>query len=132
MAEKKPKAAWKPKTPKAKPELPEGLVRALATRKASADSEGLLSHLIDRWGGTERLAHDIYGEFQKAPKGGMTRQRIIEMIQRLILSNQDRGLGSVVKPSDLSDEELDALALSYTKRVTNVGQPDTATGPEQA
>lgn len=116
----KAKNTWPKKQAKPKPEkkLPEGLTRALATRKASADSEALLSHLIEIWGGTERLARDIYAEFQKASPGGMTRQRVIEMIQRLILSNQDRGLGNVIKPADLSDEELDSIALSYAERVT--------------
>lgn len=131
MAKAKPANNWPKKTPKtkAKKELPEGLTRALANRKASADSEALLSHLIEIWGGTERLAKDIYAEFQKAAPGGMTRQRIIEMLQRLILSNQDRGLGTVVKPSDLSDEELDEIAMHYTERVTN-GKPDPAPAAE--
>jgi hypothetical protein len=125
----KKKGEWPKKPSQAKKELPPGLTRALATRKKSADSEALLTHLIEIWGGTERLAKDIYTEFQKASAGGMTRQRILEMLQRLILTTTDRGLASAVRPSDMSDEELEEMAMSYAERVTN-GKPTPATAAE--
>lgn len=120
---KKPKkeAAEKPRR-----EIPAGLQRALATRKASADSEALLTDLIDVWGGTRQLALDLHVEFQSAQKGGMTRQRILEMLQRLIINNTDKQIGSSLAPSDMTDDELDAVAIAYAKRVTGDG---TSTAP---
>ena len=70
-----------PKGPDPNRQLPKGLARAIADRKANADNEALLSDLIEVWGGTRQLALDVHNEFQKAPAGGMTRQRIAEMIK---------------------------------------------------
>lgn len=99
--------------------LPQGLARVLADRKASTDSDALLTDLIDIWGGTRQLAIDVHSEFQKAKPGSMTRQRILEMLQRLILTNTTQGIGNTVRPSDMTDEELEATALAYAKRVTS-------------
>jgi hypothetical protein len=104
-----------PRTPNK--QLPRSVARALADRKVSADSEALLSDLIEVWGGTRQLAIDIHSEFQGAGKGGMTRQRILEMIQRLIVTNTTHEIGSAPRPADLTDEELDATAESYVKRL---------------
>lgn len=105
--------------------IPKGLQRALAERKASADSEALLTDLIDVWGGTRQLALDLHNEFQKAPVGGMTRQRILEMIQRLIVTNTTHQIGQTLAPSDMTDEELEATALKYVRKVA----PDAAPAP---
>lgn len=101
------------------PEIPKGLVRALENRKPSADSEALLTDLIDVWGGTRKLALDLHKEFQNAAEGGMTRQRILEMIQRLVVSNTTHNVGSSITPSDMTEAELDAVAMTYLKRVTS-------------
>lgn len=111
-------------------ELPKALAVALAEKKSSADSETLLRDLLEAWGGTRQLAMDIFAEFQKAAPGGMTRQRILEMFQRLILTNTSMEIGRAVKPSDLSDDELDELALSYVRRLSN-GPPATTGQPEE-
>lgn len=114
---KKP-GTWPKKPAQAKKELPVGLARALATKKKSADTEALLSNLIEIWGGPEKLARDIYKEFTNATTGGMTRQRILEMVQRLLIQATDRGIGHAVKPSELSDDDLDSIVLSYVERVS--------------
>jgi hypothetical protein len=63
---RKPKPKLKLKQPIAPGmKLPLGLSRALGTNKTTADSEALLSDLIDVWGGTRQLAIDVHGEFQK-------------------------------------------------------------------
>lgn len=104
-------------------EIPKGLARALAERKASADSEALLTDLIDVWGGTRQLALDLHKEYQSAAAGGMTRQRILEMIQRLVITNTTHQIGSTQAPSDMTDEELEATALNYMRKVTSDATP---------
>lgn len=104
-------------------EIPKGLLRALAERKPSADSEALLTDIIEVWGGTRQIAIDLHKEFQKAPPGGMTRQRIIECIQRLILTNTTHEIGKFSKPDDMTDEELEAVAMGYVARVTGNATP---------
>ena len=115
MAKKKPK------------EIPAGLMRALAERKPSADSEALLNDLIEVWGGTRKLALDLHAEFQHAARGGMTRQRILEMIQRLVVTNTTHAIGQTSTPSDMSQDELDAMALKYVTKVTKNDPPLAAT-----
>jgi hypothetical protein len=104
-------------------EIPKGLVRALATRKASADSEALLTDMIDVWGGTRQLALDLHKEFQNASPGSMTRQRILEMIQRLVVTNTTHQIGSTQAPSDMTDEELESTAMNYVRKVTSDAAP---------
>lgn len=97
--------------------IPKGLARALVERKPNTDSETLLNDVIEVWGGTRRLAQDMFSEFQGSKSGGMTRQRILEMIQRLIITNTTHEIGKTVRPADLSDEELEAMAMKYVKKV---------------
>lgn len=124
MARKTAPKAAKPR------EIPPGLRRALADRKPGADSEALLADLIDVWGGTRQLALDLYQEFKSAGAGGMTRQRILEMIQRLIITNTTHDIGRQVNPSDLSDDELQAVAMRYVARLSHDADP--AAGPAAA
>lgn len=114
----KPKPAAKKKTP-----IPKGVARALAERKPNADSEALLNELIKSWGGVERFAADVFQEFQHAAKGGMTRQRILEMMQRLILTNTTHEIGKAIRPADLTDEELETLAMKYVKKASGADAP---------
>ena len=109
----------------AQPALPAAVAKVLAGSKPSTDSGALLASLIDRWGGTDRLANDIFSEFDAAPKGGMTRQRIIEMIQRLIINNTNNEIGKSRNPSDMSDEELAQVAMNYLGRMAGNAAPAT-------
>lgn len=109
------------KSDKKPTEIPKGLARALAERKPGADSEILLNDLIEVWGGTRQLAMDIHKEFVKAAPGGMTRQRIIEMVQRLIITNTTHEIGKTYKPSDMDDDELENMAVAYMKKVSGNG-----------
>jgi hypothetical protein len=128
----------RPKSKDPSRQLPKGLARALADRKANADSEALLADLIEVWGGTRQLALDLHNEFQRAQAGGMTRQRILEMIQRLIVTNTTHEIGRTVKPSDMSDDELEAVAMVYARkaigdeRATTAAAPDPAAGEGEA
>ena len=105
-------------------ELPPGMLRALSSRKQSADSDSLLTDLVEIWGGTRQLAKDLYSEFQRAQAGGQTRQKILDMIARLIQNNTNHNIGKSVQPSDLTDEELQAVALEYARRVSGVGNSE--------
>jgi len=106
------------KTPK-KRELPKGIERALTGRKPSADSEALLTDLIEIWGGTRRLAADLYAEYQAGKPGSMNRQKILDMIQRLIVNNTNHQIGTSLVPSDMTSDELETAALDYVMRLSN-------------
>jgi hypothetical protein len=85
--------------------LPAAVARALEDKKSAVDAGTLLSDLIEVWGGTRQLAVDIHAEFQRASKGGMSRQRILEMFQRLIMYASDRDATKVVRPAELSQAD---------------------------
>jgi hypothetical protein len=115
-----PKSSTKKKLAvNAQPELPRAVAKVLAGSKPSADSGALLAELIEAWGGVGRLARDVAAEFQTAPKGGMVRQRILEMMQRLVLTTTATGLAKTRNPADMPDEELEAVAMNYLKRMTS-------------
>lgn len=104
-----------------KPQLDETerVVKALKVlgMSASVDAGQLLSDIIDEWGGTRKLAHDIKDAFDTAPPGSMTRQRFFEMLQRLIISNTDRDISREIDPSEFSDDELARAAHGILGRV---------------
>jgi len=105
--------------------------RVLANQKATADSGQLLSDLIEIWGGTRQLGADLYAEFQAAAPGSMTRQRILEMIQRLVITNTSNEISKPITPSDLDDDELERIALELTAKVTHGSAPAAAAGEEE-
>jgi hypothetical protein len=116
-----------------RPELPTAVGKILAGGKVTADSAALLSDLIDVWGGTKRLALDIHAEFQKAAAGGMTRQRILEMLQRLVITNTTHEITKIRNPGDMDDEELERVAIEYLGRLNSgpaAPAPAIGLGPE--
>ena len=98
--------------------LQEALQSALADRQNAVDAGGLLGDIIEIWGGPRRLASDIHREFQEAAVGGMTRQRILEMVQRLITYASDRQITKAVKPSEMSDADLEVMAMNYMRKIS--------------
>ena len=96
------------------------IAKAIAESRPSVDSGQLLCDLIEIWGGTRQLAKDIHMEFTKAAAGGMTRQRILEMMQRLIITNTTQDIGRVANPSDSTDEELLTELQAFVKKLTDV------------
>lgn len=124
------RAKKKDEKPVGNPALPKALAAALADRKSAVDAGTMLSDLIEVWGGPRQLAVDIHAEFNRAAKGGMTRQRILEMFQRLIMHTSDRDQTKVVRPADCTDEELDRLALAYTAKVLSDGPVKATTATE--
>lgn len=99
--------------------LPPELAKAIAANPKNANSEQLMLDLVEVWGGTRQLALDIYNEFQKAPAGGLTRQRILQMFQGLVVTETNRDSGRSEKPSDMTDDELQRIALEYANKVVH-------------
>lgn len=97
----------------------------LSDTKASADSETLLTEILEAWGGARNLARDLHSEFHEAGAGSMTRQRILEMIQRLIVNNTKDDLARSFKPSDLADDDLELHAMRLLSKGLGNGPATT-------
>lgn len=93
------------------------VVTSLAERSSTTDSEGLLTDLIEIWGGPRALAHEIYNEFQAARAGSNERQRYIDLIARIVLTNTTHDIGRLTSPQDLTDSELEDLVHKYMPKV---------------
>jgi hypothetical protein len=91
--------------------------RSIALSVPGTDSAQLLSDIIEEWGGTKNLARSIKQAFDAADDGSMIRQRFLEMIQRLIITNTTHDLTKNLDPTEMSDEELDEIATHYAGRV---------------
>jgi hypothetical protein len=111
-------------------EIPTGVKRAVAERKRGADSSALLNDLLEVWGGTRQFSLDVYAEYQKAAAGGMTRQRILEMMQRLVIMNTTHEVNRSTRPADLSDEELEAIAMRLLEKAAKNATPTPAAGQQ--
>jgi hypothetical protein len=98
--------------------LQEAFKSALTDRGNAVDIGGFLADLIEIWGGPRRLAQDMHREFQEAAVGGMTRQRILEQIGRYITYATDRQITRAVRPSEMTDAELDLLAMDYMRKIS--------------
>jgi hypothetical protein len=83
------------------------------------DSGQLLRDIIARWGGIERFARDLVGEFTAAKKGSFTRQKMLEMIQKLVVTNTVHQVTKIERPEDLETEDIDRKILEYTRRAVN-------------
>lgn len=119
-----PKKSTQPQQPVAATGVTD-LKSLIADTRNKADSEVLLHEVLEAWGGPVQLARDLHAEFHAAGPGSMTRQRILEMIQRLIVSNTKDDLGRPSNPSDLSDDELAATALGLLSKA----KPNAVAGP---
>ena len=92
--------------------LATALHKALRGSKSAVDAGLLLGELMQVWGGPARLARDMYAEFEAAPKGSMVRQRMMEAVQRLVVQATDRDQTKVIRPETMTDEDLEAMAMS--------------------
>lgn len=108
-----------PKKPKVRKVvvMPEAVKEVLRAAPPGVDSGELLNELLRAWGGAAQLAKDLKSEFTSAVAGGMTRQRILEMIQRLIVVNTQHDLANVVRPTDMTQAELEAAARHYYLKI---------------
>ncbi len=108
--------------------LDPAVIRELSAAVPGFDRAGLLSALMDCWGGMDRLALDIYTEYNAAPKGSMIRQRILQMILASI--SQHSNDENVVPVGDLDDVQLRRQILRVLPDLTRMeaqdGDPDAA------
>ncbi len=74
------------------------------------DRAGLLAAIIESFGGQERLGAAIVTEYQHAAPGSMVRQRILDMICRMISQHSNQ---ETVRPvEEMETEELHAAILA--------------------
>ncbi len=86
------------------------VIEQLAESIPGFDRAGLLSGIIDSFGGLRKFAGAIVTEYQHAAPGSMVRQRILDMICRMLSqhSNVER-----LKPVDeMETTEIHAAILS--------------------
>jgi hypothetical protein len=83
----------------------------------AVDSGQLLKDLMDRWGGTERFARDLVGEYREAKQGSLVRQKVLEMVQKLVVTNTVHQINQAERPEDLDTADIDARLQSLIARV---------------
>jgi hypothetical protein len=105
-------------------QIPKEVIAELGARRGTTDSAALLASLIRQWGGTDALAISIRDEFNAAPKGGMARQRILEMLTRMVVTTTDKEHVKKVQPSDMSDDELHKFAAAYIQKFAGQDNPN--------
>lgn len=114
------KGAPELKTDSGKTVIPASVKKALVgeAKAGGMDAERMLAAALESWGGPEALMADLRLEFKAAPAGGIARQRILDMIQRLVMYCTERNLTRVKKPEDMTTEELEAVLAHYIRRQT--------------
>lgn len=112
-----------PRAPKPAPPDSTAVKKAIAKTGGGVDSGMLLNSLIQCWGGPQAFARDIFAEFQSGKQGGMTRQKILEMVSRLTIVVTNQQIAKPRKPEDMSDEELVAVAASILERIGHERAP---------
>jgi hypothetical protein len=85
----------------------------------AVDSGQLLKDLLERWGGTQQFARDVVGEFNASKKNGMVRQKLMEMITKLVVTNTVHQITKSERPEDLDTEEIEARLQALIGRVVN-------------
>lgn len=92
------------------------LVEMLGSRRKGIDSTELLQSLTAEWGGADRLARTIKDLHDAAKPGSMARQRVLEMMVRLVVSATEREHYKAKRATDMSDEELARFAATLYSR----------------
>jgi hypothetical protein len=93
--------------------------RAISQNLGGIDSMQFLLDILDEWGGTKALARDLMIEFKNARPGGMTRQSILEMIQRLLVFTTQANLSASSDPAELDDEDLQLLVKNLVGKASD-------------
>jgi hypothetical protein len=98
--------------------VPETVARAAVRGKgAGIDSVGLLAALVKAWGGQDKFAQDVFAEFQSAGAGTMTRQRLLEMVSRLVVQVTAQEQARPRSAKEMSQDELLETARSLLEKL---------------
>jgi hypothetical protein len=79
----------------------------------SIDQHVFLLDLIECFGGPRKLAVAMHEEFQNAPRGGLARQKFLQMVQHLIISCTQSSQNRLGDPSQYNDDELNTQLHKY-------------------
>lgn len=94
--------------------LNERVIKELTGTIPGFDRAGMLAALFGAWGGVDRFARDLYHEYQAAAPGSMTRQRLMDLVCRLLSQHTE---DVKVRPAeDLDDEELKKAVFDLINR----------------
>lgn len=93
------------------------LLEILKENRESLDSGAFLNDIIAEFGGTSALARAIKIEFDNAEPGSAVKQRFLEMVQRLVITNTVHDISKEIDPVEMSDEELKQAAEGLAHKV---------------
>jgi hypothetical protein len=116
MARKRKPPAPTPE-PSHTPLLNDDVCKILALQGPTVDSGQLAKDLIEAWGGPRKFAEDIHREFLDGTR--QSRQRILEMAQRLIVVNTTHAVVQPESPGDMAEEDLEREALALLRRANH-------------
>lgn len=109
------------------------VLEELRRESPGIDRGALLHAILDSWGGYGRFAEDVAREFEHAARGSMVRQRILDLVCRMI-HQETAAVGEAGAPEKLSDEELrlalrSAAAGLLEGTAADAAPPPAETGP---
>ena len=110
-------------------------IRRVLESRHAVDQGVLLSDLMDVIGGPRVLAKTMWEEYQRAPAGGLARQKFLFMVQSLIISTTASNLTKIIKPETLTDEDLQDMIEERLKRISDgsmVAPTPAADAPDPA
>ncbi len=116
--------ATKPKVKPTRSQEAEILLRPevigqLAESIPGFDRAGLLASIIESFGGQDKLGAVIVTEFTHAPIGSLVRQRILDMVCRMLSQHSN---AEALRPvEEMSTDEIHAAILSMVPALANVG-----------
>ena len=88
-------------------------IRSLIDSKNTIDTGTLLSSIVENFGGTDVLAKEMVGEYKIGKPGGLPRQKFMQMFQALVISATNASQTKIVRPAEMSDEDLEDLSNEY-------------------
>ena len=88
--------------------------------QSTTDSNELLGAILAEFGGPQELAKEIKRGYDESQ--GVSKQRYMEMFQRLVLFTTKEDLSGKVDPSEMSDAELFEAAKSVIRRMKEAGE----------
>ncbi len=105
-----------------------GVMRQLAESVPGFDRHGLLQAIIESFGGQDMLGAAIVTEYRHAGKGSMVRQRILDMICRMI--SQHSNAEQLRPVEEMETDELHAAILAMVPDLERVGVAPSPPAPE--